>query len=221
MNIALFKHYVMQETQWWGVGDGAMVESDQSKEIETDLTGDEGLVSRLTLGERQCLELVANGMVSKEIARTLDVSPHTVDARLRVAARKLGARNRFVAAKILADVLKNSQKVADPPISNLIYEDLILPEIDLAAKINGSAGDGNDPVDLRPDPLLDAKDDLSFLHPIWLKPSHPFAKFFGGENRLSVGRRLVLIMGIAIGTVMAFTAVVNSLIGLSQLLSSS
>jgi DNA-binding CsgD family transcriptional regulator len=211
----------MQKILLGADGEGAMIESDQSNDIEADLTGYDGLVGRLTLGERQCLELVANGMVSKEIARTLDVSPHTVDARLRVATRKLGARNRFVAAQILAEWQKNRQKTADQPISNLIYEDLNLPETDALTKMDRAAGDGNDPADLRPDPLLDGRDEFLSLQPVWLKPSHPFAKFFGGENKLSVGRRLVLIMGIAIGTVMAFTAVVNSLIGLSQLLSSS
>lgn len=198
-----------------------MVQSDQSKEIESDLTGTAGGIGRLTLGERQCLELVASGMVSKEIARTLDVSPHTVDARLRVATRKLGARNRFVAAQILAEFHQTNGKLGREPTSNLIYEDLSLPENDPAIKMDGPTGDGNDPVDLRPSPLLDDDDDIPSLQPVWLTPSHPFAKFFGGENRLSVGRRLLLIMGIAIGTAMAFTAVVNSLIGLSQLLSSS
>ncbi|WP_320443490.1 helix-turn-helix domain-containing protein [Sphingopyxis yananensis] len=202
--------------RWWWT----MVKSDQSKEIESDLTGTAGAIGQLTVGERQCLELVASGMVSKEIARSLDVSPHTVDARLRVAARKLGARNRFVAAQILNEFLKNGGNSSSQPISNLIYEDLSLPENDPATKMDGPAGDGNDPVDLRSDPLFDNRDDVPSLHPVWLKPSHPFAKFFGGENKLSVGRRLLLIMGIAIGTAMAFTAVVNSLIGLSQLLSS-
>jgi DNA-binding CsgD family transcriptional regulator len=182
------------------------------------------LLARLTPGELRCLEMVASGMVSKEIARQLDISPHTVDSRLRAVTRKLGSRNRFVAAQYYSDVLKKAQNSADSGISNLIYEDLSLPQMDPADKMEPSPGNGSGPDEPLPLTASDQAFLSSTLHDerrpeAEAKTSHPLATFLGGENQLSVGRRLLWILGIAIGTAMAFTAIVNSLIGLSRLLS--
>jgi hypothetical protein len=46
--------------------------------------------------------MVLAHMSSKEIARALNISRHTVDQRLKVAMRILGAANRLDAARILA-----------------------------------------------------------------------------------------------------------------------
>lgn len=177
------------------------------------------MTERLTPGEMECLDLVAKGMVSKEIARALDISPHTVDARLRTAARKLGARNRFVAAQLYAEKHKDVDFTEFSNTSNLIYEDLNLPPDPAADKMELSPTEGNGAGDVQsPAPILEALPPRGELKG-WLNPSHPFAKFFGGENRLGIGRRTLLIIFISIGTAMAFTAVVNSLIGLSRLIS--
>jgi DNA-binding CsgD family transcriptional regulator len=50
--------------------------------------------------EIECLELVATNHTSKEIARSLGVSPHTVDQRMRSAQRKLGVTSRAEAARL-------------------------------------------------------------------------------------------------------------------------
>jgi len=57
-------------------------------------------VSRLTPGQRACLELVDDHATSKEIARQLGISRHTVDARLRQAIQILGVSSRREAAII-------------------------------------------------------------------------------------------------------------------------
>ena len=44
-------------------------------------------LAQLTDGQRDCLRLVYRHMTSKDIARTLGVSPHTVDMRLRTAMK--------------------------------------------------------------------------------------------------------------------------------------
>ena len=179
----------------------------------------EDVFNRLTGGEIACLQLVAKGMVSKEIARILDVSPHTVDARLRTATRKMGARNRFGAAQMLVEAHQNGSFPPKAAVSKLIYEDLNIPASEEEAETEASAGEGNDPADLRSETPLFHKETAESQMEGWLRPSHPFAKFFGGDNQLSLGRRVLLIVGISIGSTMAFTAVVNSLIGLSRLLS--
>jgi DNA-binding CsgD family transcriptional regulator len=57
-------------------------------------------VARLTAGQRECLDLVDDHATSKEIARQLGISRHTVDARLRGAIQTLGVSSRREAAII-------------------------------------------------------------------------------------------------------------------------
>lgn len=57
-------------------------------------------VEQLTAKQRECLELVDDHATSKEIARRLGISRHTVDARLRGAIQTLGVASRREAAII-------------------------------------------------------------------------------------------------------------------------
>ncbi|WP_447763353.1 helix-turn-helix transcriptional regulator [Sphingopyxis panaciterrae] len=55
---------------------------------------DEDHWNRLTEKQRACLDLLIEHKTSKEIARMLDISKHTVDQRLNGARDTLGARDR-------------------------------------------------------------------------------------------------------------------------------
>ena len=55
----------------------------------------------LTQAQQDCLHLVGRGLNSKEIARRLNISPHTVDMRVRKALRVLGVARRKQAAQAL------------------------------------------------------------------------------------------------------------------------
>ncbi len=59
-------------------------------------------IQKLTEAQRVCLRMVLMHLSSKDIARELGISPHTVDQRLRMAIQTLGVANRFEAARILA-----------------------------------------------------------------------------------------------------------------------
>ena len=59
-------------------------------------------ISLLSAAQIETLRLVFEHKNSKEIARIMDVSPHTVDERVRRALKKLNASNRIEAATILA-----------------------------------------------------------------------------------------------------------------------
>jgi DNA-binding CsgD family transcriptional regulator len=59
-------------------------------------------IGRLTQRERECLRLVAQLMTSKQIALQLGISKHTVDERIESARRRIGARGRYEAARLLA-----------------------------------------------------------------------------------------------------------------------
>ena len=62
----------------------------------------------LSEGEKQCLRLVAQGFNSKEIARQLHVSEHTVDQRVRTSLRKFGVPSRKEAARLFVSVVEQS-----------------------------------------------------------------------------------------------------------------
>lgn len=180
------------------------------------------LLATLGEGEIACLRLVGEGLGSKAIARRLNLSPHTVDARLKATCRKLGTNSRFVAAKMLADnPLPSAEKTPDSPDTKLVYENVSLPSGPIAADKRASTGEGDGPDDLdqsmpqRPGSVPDSGSGGA-----WLEPDHPIAKFFGGENRLSVWQRLLVSLAIAMGSVIAFGVLVNGLVGISRLISS-
>ena len=60
---------------------------------EVDDTGDTGL-GGLTAKQREVLDLLIEHKTSKEIARLLGISPHTVDQRIFFAREKLGVSSR-------------------------------------------------------------------------------------------------------------------------------
>ncbi|MEI9928814.1 MAG: helix-turn-helix transcriptional regulator [Sphingomonas sp.] len=60
------------------------------------------LFDRLTERQRSCLRLVGALANSKEIARELGISRHTVDEHIRVAMATLGLSSRYEAARALA-----------------------------------------------------------------------------------------------------------------------
>jgi len=59
-------------------------------------------VAKLTPGQLDCLMLVDQHLSSKEIAAELNISPHTVDQRIRGALHTLGVSRRQQAARIVA-----------------------------------------------------------------------------------------------------------------------
>ncbi len=81
-------------------------------------------VALLTEGERECLRRVYAHMTSKDIARELGLSNHTVDMRLRTAIRKLEVSSRIEAARVL--VLDESLHGGGDAYQPLIYQ---APEI--------------------------------------------------------------------------------------------
>lgn len=182
----------------------------------------EALLARLTASEIRCLEQVAKGLQTKEIARALDLKPNTVDTWLRSAVRKLEARNRFLAAQMLVESRTGDAAAGGvTPIPLLRPQYSYIPADADPGDRGVSAGEGNGPDDLGQDRNYHPESRDSGCGTSWLEPSHPIARFFGGENRLSWGQRLLRIIAIAIGASIAFTAVMNSLLAVSRLLASS
>ena len=59
-------------------------------------------IGRLTERQRACLELVASGFTSKQIARKLGISHSTVDNHVLAATQMLGAPDRREAARMVS-----------------------------------------------------------------------------------------------------------------------
>src|SRR5688500_426239 len=59
-------------------------------------------VARLSAGQLDCLRLVNEHLSSKEIATELNISPHTVDQRIRGALHILGVERRSQAARLIS-----------------------------------------------------------------------------------------------------------------------
>jgi DNA-binding CsgD family transcriptional regulator len=178
-------------------------------------------LARLTDSERKCLYLVDRGLSSKEIARELDRKPNSVDTWLRSAVRKLGVRTRFQAAKLLVGADEAGQPGVDPAISKLRSQVSSIPDPAISADREASAGEGSGPGDLMPGQPADPESRDSGQGKSWLEPSHPLARFFGSDNRLPLGQRILLITAIAIAISIAFTLVMSSFLSLSRLLESA
>ena len=61
----------------------------------------EGNTGALTEREKQTLRLIVRGHDAKSVARTLDLSVHTINERLRVARRKMAVSSSREAARLL------------------------------------------------------------------------------------------------------------------------
>ncbi len=72
-------------------------------------------VQRLSAGQLDCLRMVNDHLSSKEIATELDISPHTVDQRIRGALHILGVERRSQAARIVAQYGGEYQRLIHQP----------------------------------------------------------------------------------------------------------
>jgi DNA-binding CsgD family transcriptional regulator len=181
---------------------------------EASPAGDEMMarVARLSAGQLDCLRLVDQHLSSKEIATELNISPHTVDQRVRQALQTLGVERRAQAARIVAQY--------STPYQRLIHQS---PHIDAApgtahpteavgiqirhADRAGEAGGVGFLTEQRP---------ASFWPP--LQP--PFATRSNPRNEMSVGQRLFWIAAIAIGSAFSAGMYLAGLESLARLLNS-
>lgn len=69
-------------------------------------------LSCLSSNQLETLRLAASGQTSKEIARILDISPHTVDQRLSLARKKVNVQDR----RALVAVYNEYAAICDHPI---------------------------------------------------------------------------------------------------------
>lgn len=127
-------------------------------------------LAALTDGQRDCLRLVYNHMTSKDIARTLGVSPHTVDMRLRLAMKALSVGSRIEAARLLVQAEAGGTATGDA-YQPLIYHP---SEIAGATEISDSSGPGSSNGDEPADDLISMADEV-----VWQDHSFLFSPVAG------------------------------------------
>jgi len=170
---------------------------------------------RLSDGQIDVLAGVAQYKSSKEIARELGISWHTVDQRLKRAQAILGVGSRFEAARIYHHFKLSG---ADAPICEpLVYQDSQFPALSAEA-IDGLASvDWNQPapsedmVLAEPQPAYFAALERQHETPGWLS----VLLTAGGQNNLNWVWRSAIMAIVLFLTVVSLAALVN----LAELLS--
>ncbi len=201
-------------------------------------------LAALTDGQRDCLRLVYQHMTSKDIARVLGVSPHTVDMRLRTAMKTLAVASRIEAARLLVQEEAGGEVVPDT-YQPLIYHPSDIAAAPNSAKLGSPASSGSDdsvshdasfrfspdvgPLANGPPRLASASVSLEGQHPSsWTgagatdqgTSTRPLAGSlpWGKRNDLSVGARVGWILLIAIGSSLAFGSVLGAMAALKALI---
>lgn len=151
-------------------------------------------ISLLSVAQIETLRHVYEHKNSKQIARLMNVSPHTVDERVRRSLKKLNASNRIEAARILA---VNGVFDHVTPYQPLTYQ-----LIDL--------GDAPAAPDAEP-----GRSSFRRLFDIGL----PFPTASQPTNRHGLMERIIWPILIAFATILAFSALYSILVGLGQLMS--
>ena len=175
-------------------------------------------INKLSDGQRDCLRLVAENRSSKEIARILAISPHTVDQRLKRAASILAVESRFEAARVFTSH-ERQHGLSLPTYESLVYQrpdllefeefgDITLP----ANEQDPRGGSGEGPM------LHEAQASYFGMFEAQAKPRTLLSILADGyENDLPTSWRLVAILAIMLFGVVGFAILVNVVEGLSRI----
>ncbi|WP_417818870.1 helix-turn-helix transcriptional regulator [Tritonibacter scottomollicae] len=171
-------------------------------------------VDRLNEGQRDCLRLVLAHHNSKEIARELEVSPHTVDQRLRTAMRILNVQSRFEAARKFAAL-----EVEDR-YQPLIYQ---MPDVEPQRKNGKPDSSTGRTVSDTSGSIDDFQNMDGNVAAMAFEKSQigrqrlPVPRYRGEKNTIGTMERLGWILIIAIGSAFSFGGLIAGLEALSRL----
>jgi DNA-binding CsgD family transcriptional regulator len=181
------------------VGDSAASDMDISERV-----------ARLSQGQLDCLRLVDAHLSSKEIATELDISPHTVDQRIRGALQILGVERRSQAARLVAALEDPYQRLIHQPpyIEPKVPADHQDPTTSIQIRHAGRAGEVG-----KPGLITELRSGFSRS-----SLQLPFATRSNPRNEMSVGLRLLWIVLIATGAAFSAGMYLAGLESLSRLL---
>lgn len=167
-------------------------------------------VERLTPGQLECLQLVDAHMSSKEIAAELDISPHTVDQRIRQSLQILGVPRRQQAARLVAQ--------ARAPYQRLIHQSPHIPAEAELRQIDGAVSNQIRHADRAGrSGIAGPKTEQGHAGGRFSLPL-PFATRNQPRNEMGVGTRLLWIAIIAMGATFSAGMYLAGLESLARLL---
>jgi len=171
-------------------------------------------IQKLTEAQRTCLRMVLMHLSSKDIARELGISPHTVDQRLRMAIQALGVANRFEAARILA-------KYESPtPYQSAIYQSPHVAPAPVPATVGLSDIQGVRQGDTGFQGTAVREEQIAFRTPAFASGGFvnlPFPTPGRERNDLNIVQRLGWIVSIAIASALAFGGLLAGIDALRRL----
>ena len=166
-------------------------------------------VARLSEGQRECLRMVYRHMETKEIARSLGISPDGVAQRIKTANRILGVNRRRDAARMLAE----AEGIEPYPASVHPPRDIEPDPATLAASTESGR-----PIASSAEPMRE--DQAAYWAPSHARaPPLPLPLPLAGARPDDAGlwQRLAWIAGIAIGIALAFGALIAGVEALTRL----
>lgn len=107
----------------------------------------DAVLASLTAKQRDVLDLLIDHQTSKEISRTLGISPHTVDQRITLARAKLGVASRSEVAQAYRRLVADSRAVTT------IYERSVYDFSDVAPNESAMHNRSQDDMVARQAPL--------------------------------------------------------------------
>lgn len=176
-------------------------------------------VTQLTQPQIDVLTRVAQFKSSKQIARELGISHHTVDQRIRSVIEKMGVETRADAARAFIEARDNKDLAHDGICGTLAYQ---MPELDIPlflADQKLSSGEWN-PADDRQDQQLKETQALYFAGDSKVQNRLSWASVLtkaDRQNDLTALGRTICIMLIMLLTLLVVGALVGLAEGLSRL----
>jgi len=169
-------------------------------------------VAKLSRGQLDCLLLVDRHLSSKEIAAELNISPHTVDQRIRLALQTLGVERRTHAARLVAQ--------HHAPYQRLIHQSPYIEMCPSAAQSVGAVSNQIRHADRAGE--AGGPDFITEQRPVssWSSLPLPIATRSHPRNEMSVAARLLWILLIAIGAAFSAGMYLAGLESLSRMLES-
>jgi DNA-binding CsgD family transcriptional regulator len=176
---------------------------------------DAALFEKLTEPQRACLRRVYQLQTSKDIARDLGISPHTVDQRLRVAARTLGVATRIEAARLLAKFEQTGGGLYQP----LVYQSLDVAPDEAFDAHEAQAVEGNSTAEYG---LNDTARERQLNYRSFVPEQHrsisiPLPLGLSDENKLGIWSRVAWIVFITIAVALSFGAILSGLESLGSI----
>jgi DNA-binding CsgD family transcriptional regulator len=174
-----------------------------------------GAIVQLTETQKACLRLVFQHQSSKDIARHLGSSPHTIDNHIKAAMARLGAVSRVEAARELANQESHDERRTLASPCSVLSPDMSDP---YPNDTNSSGVDGYE-VEKTNTLLFEERSPYSVEGLVRERRNFlPLPQFWGQANDLTTTKTIGWILAIAIMICLALGAIMASLSALNDLL---